>query len=139
MATTDKSKRGALSSQANDFASRGAYPSCHSGDGYLKLALVRGTVVASIKAKGLAAHKMLLLEAVSGWDPLTASVRAEDAPQRMFVAIDLAGAGIGEVVLVAQGSAARIEREGLSVPTDAAVVAIVDSVQIDGQTTFAKP
>jgi microcompartment protein CcmK/EutM len=57
----------------------------------------------------------------------------------MFVAIDLAGAGIGEVVLVAQGSAARIEREGLSVPTDAAVVAIVDSVQIDGQTTFAKP
>lgn len=57
----------------------------------------------------------------------------------MFVAVDLTGAGVSEVVLVVHGSAARVEYEGQSVPTDAAVVAIVDSVQVDGQTTFEKP
>ena len=89
----------------------------------MKLALVRGTVVASIKAQGLAARKLLLLEFVSACDPLKAST----------------GAGVGEVVLVAEGSAARIDCDSQSVPTDAAVVAIVDSVQVDSQTTFTKP
>lgn len=138
MAATDKSRQRDLSLHDSDAEaglaeSRGQY-----GDGYLKLALVRGTVVASIKAKGLVAHKLLLLESVSACEPLKAPTRPDVEPKQMFVAVDLAGAGIGEVVLVAQGSAARIEREGQSVPTDAAVVAIVDSVQIDGQTTFTK-
>lgn len=57
----------------------------------------------------------------------------------MHVAVDLARAGVGEVVLVVRGSSARVERDGQSVPNDAAVVAIVDSVQLDGRTTFVKP
>ncbi len=105
----------------------------------MKLALVRGTVVASIKAQGLAARKLLLLEFVSACDPLKASTGSDVEAQRMFVAVDLAGAGVGEVVLVAEGSAARIDCDSQSVPTDAAVVAIVDSVQVDSQTTFTKP
>ena len=56
----------------------------------------------------------------------------------VYVAIDLAGAGVGEVVLVALGSAARVDRDGQAAPTDAAVIAIVDSVQFDGRTTFQK-
>jgi microcompartment protein CcmK/EutM len=97
----------------------------------MELARVRGTVVASIKAGGLSSHKLLVLEQVSA-----------TAPQResgeTFVAIDFAGAGVGEVVLVTRGSAARIEAEGQRVPTDAAVIAIVDTVAIDGQLTFQK-
>lgn len=104
----------------------------------MKLAQVRGTVVASIKANGLAAHK-LLLQFVAASDPLGESVPQGAAPQQMYVAVDLAGAGVGEVVLVVHGSAARVERDGQSVPTDTAVVAIVDSVQLDGRTTFVKP
>jgi len=139
MALTDKSRLCALSSSANDFAANGSYPNVAKEKGHvLKLARVRGTVVASIKARGLAAQKLLLLEAVAASDPLAPSTLGDAASQQMLVAVDLAGAGVGEVVLVVQGSAARVDREGQSVPTDAAVVAIVDSVQVDDRTTFVK-
>ena len=103
----------------------------------MQLARVRGNVVASIKAPGLSSHKLLLVEAVSASDPL---VSADAAPlaQALYVAIDLTGAGVGEVVLVTRGSAARVDGDGQSAPTDAAIVAIVDSVQVDGKATFVK-
>ena len=100
----------------------------------MQLAKVRGSVVASIKASGLVAQKLLLVEAVSAADPL----QSGDASASLYVAIDLAGAGVGEVVLIAQGSAARVQQGGQSVPTDAAIIAIVDSVQFDGKVTFLK-
>ncbi len=102
----------------------------------MQLARVRGNVVASIKADGLSAHKLLLLEAVSAHEPQVEL----STPQRYaaFVAIDLAGAGVGEIVLVTTGSAARVDTAGTVAPTDAAVIAIVDSVHIDGRTTFQK-
>jgi microcompartment protein CcmK/EutM len=104
----------------------------------MQLARVRGNVVASIKASGLTAHKLLLLELVSADNPLGCG--AEDHRDRITVhtAVDLAGAGVGEVVLVTLGSAARVDPVGQAVPTDAAVIAIVDSVQLDGETTFMK-
>lgn len=102
----------------------------------MQLARVRGNVVASIKADGLAAHKLLLLERVPATAPLGEA--AADQRSDIFVAIDLTGAGIGEIVLVTTGSAARIAADGRHAPTDAAVVAIVDSVQCDGRTTFEK-
>lgn len=102
----------------------------------MKLARVRGNVVASIKARGLAAHKLLLLEPVAADLPLEASPAARGCDA--FVAIDLAGAGVGEIVLVSTGSAARVDAGGERAPTDAAVIAIVDSVQFDGRTTFHK-
>jgi microcompartment protein CcmK/EutM len=103
----------------------------------MQLARVRGNVVASIKAPGLSAHKLLLLEAVSAINPLA---RGDDGrpTQALYVAIDLTGAGIGEVVLVTRGSAARVDHDGQSAPTDAAIVGIVDSVQVDGNATFVK-
>jgi microcompartment protein CcmK/EutM len=102
----------------------------------MQLARVCGNVVASIKAKGLASHKLLLLEPA----PAAAPLEARDAASAStaYVAIDLAGAGVGEIVLVTLGSAARVDADGQSVPTDAAVIAIVDSVQFDGKTTFQK-
>ena len=102
----------------------------------MQLARVRGNVVASIKAAGLASHKLLLLEPVSAAAPQEQATGSDASS--VYVAIDLAGAGVGEVVLVALGSAARVDRDGQAAPTDAAVVAIVDYVQFDGQTTFQK-
>ena len=43
-----------------------------------------------------------------------------------LVAIDNVGAGIGETVLVAQGSAARIGCDLENAPVDAAIVGIID-------------
>ena len=39
---------------------------------------------------------------------------------------------------MAHGSAARVDEQATGVPTDAAVVAIVDSVVLDHKTTFRK-
>lgn len=46
-----------------------------------------------------------------------------------LVAIDIIGAGIGEQVLVATGSAARIGCDLPDAPVDAAIVGIVDEGQ----------
>lgn len=46
-----------------------------------------------------------------------------------LVAIDIIGAGIGEFVLVAQGSAARIGCDMADAPVDAAIVGIIDEGQ----------
>ena len=46
-----------------------------------------------------------------------------------LVAIDIIGAGIGEYVLVAQGSAARIGCDMADAPIDAAIVGIIDEGQ----------
>ena len=46
-----------------------------------------------------------------------------------LIAIDIIGAGIGEKVLVAQGSAARIGCDMPNAPVDAAIVGIVDEGQ----------
>lgn len=53
-----------------------------------------------------------------------------------IVAIDTLGAGEGELVMFAQGSSAR-QAEGLKqLPVDAAVVGLVDTVNIDGKKTY---
>lgn len=53
-----------------------------------------------------------------------------------IVAIDTLGAGEGELVMLAQGSSAR-QADGLkSVPVDAAIVGLVDTVNIQGQKTY---
>jgi microcompartment protein CcmK/EutM len=140
MAEVDNPAPHQCTSLASDSPSFGAYRSVQSnnsdGDDFMQLARVRGNVVASIKAAGLASHKLLLLEPVSAAAPQE-QAEGSDASS-VYVAIDLAGAGVGEVVLVTLGSAARVDRDGQAAPTDAAVIAIVDYVQFDGQTTFQK-
>ena len=53
--------------------------------------------------------------------------KVEGMAQSRFVAVDNVGAGIGEIVLVATGSAARIGCNMEHSPIDAAIVGIVDS------------
>lgn len=55
---------------------------------------------------------------------------------RTFIVVDTVGAGEGEVVLCVQGSSARFTEETKSLPVDAAVVGIVDQVQVHGQAVF---
>jgi len=72
--------------------------------------------------------------------PVPASAPNQALPVRgeVVIAIDLIGAGMDEIVLIARGSAARIAAGTGQIPTDAAIIAIVDSVQCDGQSTFVK-
>ena len=73
---------------------------------------VTGSTVATQKAAGLSGFSLLNVAPLDGAAEL--------------VAVDLVGAGEGDVVLVAQGAAARETEQTRGVPTDAAVVAIVD-------------
>ena len=53
-----------------------------------------------------------------------------------IVAVDTLGAGEGELVMFAQGSSAR-QADGLkSMPVDAAIVGLVDTVSIQGKKTY---
>lgn len=77
---------------------------------------VVGSVVATRKNEKLIGSKFLIVE------PLERMTKE----QERLVAIDNVGAGIGEIVLVAQGSAARIGCNLADSPVDAAIVGIVD-------------
>lgn len=99
----------------------------------MEIGQVVGQVVATVKQPGLRGHILLVLV------PVDIDGAATDRPSRpSYVAVDYIGAGLGEVVLVARGSAARVDGDTVSVPSDAAVVGIVDSVAIRNQTVFTK-
>jgi ethanolamine utilization protein EutN len=96
----------------------------------MRLAVVLGQVVSTAKQPGLANFTLLLVRDVSDAD-------IDAAGEAVYVAVDLIGAGAGEVVLVACGGAARVAA-GTHAPTDLAVVAIVDTVSRDGVVTYQK-
>ena len=79
----------------------------------MQLCRVTGNAVATVKAPALRDFKLL-------------RVKPEGKGGIEFVAVDTLGAGEGDLVLVAQGTAAReLEATG-GAPTDATVVAILD-------------
>ena len=77
---------------------------------------VIGSIVSTRKNENLIGSKFMIVE------PL--SVMGGSAER--IVAVDNVGAGIGEIVLVATGSAARIGCNMADSPGDAAIVGIVD-------------
>ena len=79
---------------------------------------VVGTVVSTRKCDNLIGSKFMIVEPIP-------SLKVDNR----IVAVDKVGAGIGELVLVAQGSAARIGCGDDRAPIDAAIVGIID----DGQ------
>ena len=91
------------------------------------LARVIGSVVSTKKDEAMKGRKLLLLR------PLL--IDEEDPSQfrpgaNTIVAVDSMGAGIDEIVLFCQGSSAR-QASGLKqLPIDAAIVGIVDTVDV---------
>jgi microcompartment protein CcmK/EutM len=95
----------------------------------MQLAKVVGTVVATRKEATLEGLKMLLLRVVDEEGKESGAT---------VVAADAVGAGPGEVVLFAAGSSARQTVLTDKRPVDAVVMAIVDSVTVDGTTKYRK-
>ena len=54
------------------------------------------------------------------------------------VAVDVVGAGVGEVVMYASGSSARQTTLTKDKPCDAVIMAIVDTWDVDGETLYTK-
>ncbi|MBQ4154369.1 MAG: EutN/CcmL family microcompartment protein [Clostridia bacterium] len=77
---------------------------------------VVGSVVATRKNEGLIGSKFMIVEPVENM-----------SDKGRIVAVDNVGAGIGELVLVSMGSAARIGCDMANAPVDAAIVGIIDN------------
>ena len=79
---------------------------------------VVGYVVSTRKCDNLVGNKFMIVEPIP-------SLKIDTR----IVAVDKVGAGIGELVLVAQGSAARIGCGVEKAPIDAEIVGIIDEGQ----------
>lgn len=98
------------------------------------LGRITGSVVSTQKVDELVGSKLLIVE------PLRVNEQDQSDLQptgRSFVVIDTVGAGEGEVVLCVQGSSARFTPETKTLPIDAAIVGIVDTVTVHDRTIFA--
>lgn len=98
------------------------------------LARVEGAVVATKKDASMNGRKLLLLrpQLVDEKDP------SQFRPgKNTIVAVDSVGAGEGEMVLFCQGSSARLAPNLKSVPVDAVIIGIVDTVDVLGKQIFS--
>ena len=85
------------------------------------LGKVIGTVVSTIKVPSLTGTKFLIIEKIN--QDLTAKKQTE-------VCADTVGAGDGETVIIVKGSSARFAAGDKSLPVDASVIGIVDTVEV---------
>lgn len=97
------------------------------------VAKVTGSVVASHKVDSMRGQKLLIVEPYR-IDPTNRKKLVTTG--RTFVACDTIGAGEGEFVLIVQGSSARLTPETKTLPIDAVIIGIVDTVQVDNTSVF---
>jgi ethanolamine utilization protein EutN len=76
--------------------------------------------------------------------PLMANFQVPDGDLSRFrpgadtvVAVDTVGAGVGELVVICQGSSARLAPDLKEAPVDAVVMGIVDVVDLLGQQVYS--
>ena len=99
------------------------------------IAKVTGSVVSTQKTEAMVGQKLLLVEP---YRLETERRQSLVTTGRTFVAVDTVGAGEGEFVLITQGSSARLTPETKSLPVDAVIIGIVDSVRVDQASVFSK-
>ena len=98
------------------------------------IAKVTGSVVATQKLASMTGRKLLTVK------PLRVEPAQKDrlvSTGRTFVVVDTVGAGEGETVLIVQGSSARLTPETEKLPVDAAIIGIVDTVNVESRTIFS--
>ncbi len=98
------------------------------------LARVNGVVVSTQKVASMTGHKLLIVE------PLRVDPKDRDrlvGTGRSFVVVDTVGAGQNELVLIVQGSSARLTPETEKLPVDAAIIGIVDTVNVENRSIFS--
>jgi ethanolamine utilization protein EutN len=97
------------------------------------LARITGSLVSTQKVASMVGQKLLIVEPLRVDEQDQKSLKPTG---RSFVVVDTVGAGEGEVVLCVQGSSARYTPETKTLPVDAAIIGIVDQVQVGAKTIF---
>ncbi len=93
------------------------------------IARVVGSAVSTIKDENLRGLKLLVVQEATPTDELHGEP---------FIAADTVGAGEGELVVIVVGSAARQTNKTRDYPVDAAIIGILDSLEVANQVTFLK-
>jgi ethanolamine utilization protein EutN len=99
------------------------------------VAKVTGSLVSTQKVASMVGFKLLIVEPYRIEPKERQSLTTTG---RTFVAVDTLGAGIGDFVILTQGSSARLTPETKTLPIDAVVVGIVDKVQVDEGTVYSR-
>ncbi len=86
------------------------------------LAKIVGTVVATRKDERLVGTKLLVARPIDPHGKTMSGV--------CLVAVDTVDAGFGETVLIVSGSSARMAAGMKDCPVDAAIVGVVDTVEV---------
>jgi ethanolamine utilization protein EutN len=98
------------------------------------LARVEGSVVSTKKEASMSGRKLLLLrpQLVDEKDPSRFR-----SGTNTIVAVDVVGAGVGELVMFCQGSSARLAGGLKELPVDAVIIGIVDAVDVLGKQIYS--
>jgi microcompartment protein CcmK/EutM len=93
------------------------------------IAKVIGTTIATIKDEKLVGRKLLILRQTD----------EHGVPSgKPYVAVDSLDAGVGDLVLTCSGSSARQTNITKDTPVDAVIMAVIDSLEVEGKTAFRK-
>jgi microcompartment protein CcmK/EutM len=95
----------------------------------MKIAKVVGVAVSTVKEPRLEDSKLLLVSEADQTGKVTG---------KPYIAQDMVGVGPGELVIVVQGSSARVASGDSNTPVDAVIVGILDSLRYNEKTTFKK-
>jgi len=90
------------------------------------IAKVIGTTVSTIKDEKLIGQKLLIVRQTD---------EKGEPFGKPFVAVDCVNAGVGELVLTCAGSSARQTKD---TPVDAVIMAVIDSLEVEGEVAFRK-
>lgn len=93
------------------------------------IARVIGTTVSTVKDEKLTGRKLLVVRQTDEYGA---------AAGKPFVAIDTVDAGVGDLVLTCAGSSARQTTQTKDCPVDAVIMAVIDTLEVDGKTTFSR-
>ena len=83
---------------------------------------VIGNIVSTVKCKGLEGKKLLIVRPVD--------METKKLSKKFIIAVDTTSSGIGDFVGYEDGKEASWAFEPEEVPTDAAIIAIIDKVNI---------
>ncbi len=95
----------------------------------MELGRIVGTVVSTRKSERLEGFKLLLAEYLTPEAELTGTY---------VIGVDIVDAGVGDVVLIVRGSSSRQATDMAEKPVDTAFVAVVDTVQKNGEIVYSK-
>ena len=96
----------------------------------MMIGVVKGSVVSTNKSETLQGLKLLVVAPID-----LDTMQPKGSP---LVAIDAVGAGEGEVVMCCSGSSSRQTSITDGKPSDLAIIAIIDSVELRGDVVFRK-